>query len=109
MSIFKHQNHVVIGTLESLGHKVRIRHVRKYVPSIVEKLGGHQIEYSIARTGGSTEVTIEADGQTFKGVSHNPKSQSYNKNFGVHVALQRAIKVMNEINERGVEEEAQGD
>ena len=95
MRLPKFDNASVIETLKQAGCKVGIRHLRKEIAIGFDLVP----RFSLDQKGGSTEVVIFADDNQFKGVAKNPKNQQYNKNFGVHVALQRAIKAMNKAND----------
>lgn len=110
MRIERKNNAAVINTLTGLGHRVRIKHNRTWNPVIVKALPyavfDHDIEYRIENTGGICRVTIEtADGDTYEGLFTNHSKLQYNKNFAVHVALQRAIAAMNRENELNLQGE----
>jgi Zn-dependent membrane protease YugP len=94
-------NHIIIASLVGLGHRVRIKHNRQWNPVIVQdETEGPRVVFRIKNTGGICRVTIEtADGDIYEGLFTNHSKLQYNKNFAVHVALQRAIKAMNEASE----------
>ena len=99
MKMKKFDNAAVITGLELCGCRVGIRHHRgRFYVYNIDHDGQVWQERRINQTGGITEVVIFVDGQQFVGEAKNPKTQQYNKNFGVHVALQRAIKAMNKAN-----------
>lgn len=95
MKLPKFDNASVIETLKNVGCKVRIRHLRNWREQLVKHPFDLIVEEVIDQKGGQTEVSIFTDDHEFKCVAKNPKTNQYNKNFGVHVALQRAIKIMN--------------
>lgn len=105
MKLPRFQNHVVINTLRSLGHKVKIWHIRQWFPvyDCCQKRFAPNVNvtWRVSNGGGKTIVSIlTADGVEYIGEAKNPIDNQYNKNFGVHVALDRAILKMNEANDR---------
>lgn len=93
MRIERKNNAAIIDSLTGLGHRVRIRHFREATTVLNKQF---ETELRISQTGGCCRVDIElADGEVFTSYFRNHSKKQYNKNFAVHVALQRALKAMN--------------
>lgn len=110
MRIERKNNHSIIDSLTSLGHRVRIKHHRQWNPAIVyDRNKGATLTFRVANTGGTCRVTIEtADGDIYEGLFTNHSKLQYNKNFAVHVALQRALINASKANEVNIESEGYG-
>lgn len=90
--IAKKNNAAVIDSLRNVGNIVRITHQRTWRPLMTDK----GLKFRVDNRGGSCIVSIKTpDGESFAGFYENCQFKQYNKNFSVHVALQRALKAMN--------------